>query len=60
MNEMANLFKPIHELLSPTQAFSVAEKSTLSDSLYYMIVRLNKKKKHDKGNFRGLLEYYEK
>ncbi|VDK77962.1 unnamed protein product [Litomosoides sigmodontis] len=44
MDEMVNLFKPTHELVS-TQAFSAAEKNTVQDSLYYMAVRLSKKKR---------------
>ncbi|EJW81416.1 hypothetical protein WUBG_07675, partial [Wuchereria bancrofti] len=46
-DEMLNLFKPVHELPSATQTFS-AEKSILTDLPYYMIVRLNRKKKCDK------------
>uniref|UniRef100_A0AAF5PTF3 LysM domain-containing protein n=1 Tax=Wuchereria bancrofti TaxID=6293 RepID=A0AAF5PTF3_WUCBA len=52
-DEMLNLFKPVHELPSATQTFS-AEKSILTDLPYYMIVRLNRKKKCDKERFSAL------
>ncbi|KAL3985769.1 LysM domain family protein [Acanthocheilonema viteae] len=48
VDEMLDLFKPSHELLSPAQIFSAAEKNIPTDSLYYMNVHLNKKKKYDK------------
>uniref|UniRef100_A0A0R3RHT4 LysM domain-containing protein n=1 Tax=Elaeophora elaphi TaxID=1147741 RepID=A0A0R3RHT4_9BILA len=48
MDGMLNLFRPVHELLSPEQTFSAAEKSTLTDSVYYMAVRLNREKKDGK------------
>ncbi|CAG9536116.1 unnamed protein product [Cercopithifilaria johnstoni] len=50
MNEMLNLFKPTYELLPPSQTFSATQKSTLTDSLYYMIVRLKKERKCRKGS----------
>ncbi|VDN82391.1 unnamed protein product [Brugia pahangi] len=53
-DEMINLFKPVHELPSATQTFSAAEKSTLTDLPYYMVVRLNRKKKCDKERFSAI------
>uniref|UniRef100_A0A1I7VUS0 LysM domain-containing protein n=1 Tax=Loa loa TaxID=7209 RepID=A0A1I7VUS0_LOALO len=51
MDETLNLLKPVHGLRSPARTFSATEKCTLTDSPYFMAVRLNKKKKHDKGRF---------
>lgn len=59
MDEMVNLFKPIHELVSPTQTFPEAEKNTVPDSLYYMTVCLNKKKRCGKGNLEDLFKHYD-
>ncbi|VDO21440.1 unnamed protein product [Brugia timori] len=53
-NEMINLFKPVHELPSATQTFSAVEKNTLTDLPYYMVVRLNRKKKCDKERFSAI------
>ncbi|VDO26484.1 unnamed protein product [Onchocerca flexuosa] len=49
MDEMLNLFKPANEFLSPAQTFPATEKSTVTDTSYYMNVRLNRNKKCSKG-----------
>ncbi|VDN06067.1 unnamed protein product [Thelazia callipaeda] len=47
LDEMPNLFRPIHELLSTTQISSTLQKSTTVESPFYLSVHLHKKKKCD-------------